>query len=1151
MAKLLISNRFEINDLEKDLLGRGGMGVVYRAIDNQTGETVAVKTLIQETLAHEPDGIERFKREGEALRQLDHPHIVKFITTVETGGQHYLVMEYVDGGSLQELLVAQGHLSNQRTVELGIDLADALACAHRLGIIYRDLKPANVLLTKDGSPRLTDFGIAQLADGLRLTQTGILVGTVNYSSPEALSSEVLDTRTDIWAFGVLIFEMLTGKLPFSGPNLTARITAILTQAVPDLTVYQRDIPDALADLVYRMLEKDRQQRIPNMHLVRAALEAILNNREIAAPTQEQTANPASTPDKRSFPVTQFARISAPVNNLPIQPTPFVGRRAELTELARLLGEADTRLVTILGMGGMGKTRLALEVGAAELDDGNGTRYFEQGVCFVPLAPLQNVTEIIPAVATALGFSFPPGGEPRQQLLDYLTAKRLLLILDNFEHLLEGVELVTAMLEAAPHLKIVVTSRARLNVQSEQLFRLNGMDFPTWETLEDALEYSAVKLFLQGARRVRSGYKLVANDLANIARICRQVEGLPLGILLAAAWIDMLTPLEIATEISQNIDFLETEQRDLPERQRGMRGVFNHSWNLLNEREREVFCALSVFRGGFTRQVAQEIVPATLRELMSLMDRSLLQRAPTGRYEVHELLRQLAVEQLSNSGREFDVRKRHLQFFTSWAETAEPKLHGPQQAEWLDQLDVELANFRTALEWALAQDAQTGLRLASALWWFWIMRYEKEGANWLSGFVQAQGNAAPDLDYGRALSRLAAVADEDGDSSKAWAEQGLQISREVQDRFGEGFALHTIGRIAYQHFLDFITGAEYLEKSLAIFEAIGDTWGMARTYFHLGNMAIYQGRPTSELRSYQERSLALARKIGDWRSIALTEASLAGLIADCDCDLRSAHKLGEDAIEIMLRIKVPGSIYFPITQFAYILANQGELQEARRWLDMGMDIACQLGSESMLQNMNWEIGSLAMLAGQNAVAEQLIAKSQNHFKKPGQSDLVSGSRDAALACVVARQGDPAKARKILNEIPAPAEYPDGSSSMLLSSGVVSLLSQESGQALHDYRKGLELLWKDNLRLPAIQALEGLTWALHANAQDAQAAQLLGAAAAFRETIGAPVFPGDRPYYEQVLAELKAILGEAAFAKAWAAGAALDFDRAVEGVLKQTD
>ena len=1148
MAKFIIANRFEINDLEKDLLGRGGMGMVYRATDHQSGGTVAVKTLSTETLEDELNVLERFKREGEALRQLDHPNIVKYIAAIESNGQHYLVMEYVDGGSLQDLLAKQGHLSNQRAVEIGLDLADALTRAHQLGIIYRDLKPANVLLTRDGAPRLTDFGIAQLADNARLTQTGVLVGTVNYLSPEAVNGGTLDTRTDIWAFGVLLFEMLTGRLPFTGGNLTARISAIIAQAPPDIIQLNPEIPEVLADLIYRMLEKDRQQRIPGMNLVGAELEAILHKREFVPAKTGGTVSVGSAPVRERFAAKPPA-VSAPLHNLPVQSTPFLGRQAELSELARLLTEPLTRLVSILGMGGMGKTRLALETGVLQLGDGSGARLFEKGVFFVPLAPIQNISEMVPAIAAALGFSFPPGGEPRQQLLDYLRAKRLLLILDNFEHLLEGVELVTAILDAAPQLKILVTTRTRLNVVGEQLFRLSGMEFPSWETPADALEYSAVKLFLQGARRVRPDFKIQTSDLMFIARICRQVEGMPLGILLAAAWVDMLTPLEISTEIGQNIDFLETEQRDLPGRQRGIRGVFDHSWKLLGEREREVFCGLSVFRGGFTRQAAQDVVPATLRELMGLMDRSLLQRAPTGRYEVHELLRQLAGEQLASSGREHAIRKRHLQFFSTWAEAAGPELFGAQQVEWLDQLEAEMGNLRTAMEWALEKEVQAGLRLSSALWWFWILRHEREGLHWLTGFVQAEGNAAPTLERGRALSRLAAV-DLWSEKSNVWAEEGLRISREVQDRAGEGLALHNLGRIAYGFYSDFAKGAEYLQQSLAVFEALEDNWGISRTLFQLGNWANYQGRPTSEQRSYLERSLELSRKTGDWRSIALTESFLASLIAACECDLRAARKLAEEAVEIMQRIKAPGSMYFPLTQLAYILAAQGELQEAKRWLDMASMIASELVDETMVPHMDWESGSWAMSAGQDALAEDLMAASQSQLKGSGKVDPLMASRDAVLAYVVARRGDLTRARRILDEVPVPEEFPQGSPTMLLSSGYISLLSREVDRAQQEYRKCLELLWKDNLRLEAIQALEGLTWALCAAQQAGQSAYYLGASAAFRASIDAPVSLGDKPYYDRVLDELKDALGEAAFTEAWSAGAALGFDKAVESVLQRS-
>jgi serine/threonine protein kinase/formylglycine-generating enzyme required for sulfatase activity len=280
-----IAHRFEIRDPEKDLLGRGSMGEVYRATDNHTGKPVAVKALDPRAVARDPSILERFAREGEALRQLNHPNIVRMVAAVEQDGQHYLVMEYVAGGSLQDLLTAQRPLPTRRVLEIALELADALTRAHHLGIIHRDLKPANVLLAEDGTPRLTDFGIARVSDSPRLTETGILVGTPDFLSPEACSGRALDERTDIWAFGVLLFEMLTGETPFRGDNLTAKLTAILTQPVPDLGKRCPDAPEALVDLVYRMLEKDRGQRIPSVRLVGAELEAILKGREVSTPVR--------------------------------------------------------------------------------------------------------------------------------------------------------------------------------------------------------------------------------------------------------------------------------------------------------------------------------------------------------------------------------------------------------------------------------------------------------------------------------------------------------------------------------------------------------------------------------------------------------------------------------------------------------------------------------------------------------------------------------------------------------------------------------------------------------------------------------------------------------------------------------------------------
>ena len=353
------------------------------------------------------------------------------------------------------------------------------------------------------------------------------------------------------------------------------------------------------------------------------------------------------------------------SSLPVWLTPFVGRQNALAEIHDRLQDPTCRLLTLVGPGGSGKTRLAAEA-IARLDNA-----FPHGVYFVSLASLQSADHIVPAVAQAIGFLFQEQEEPRPQLLRYLRQKTMLLVLDNFEHLLgdsepdreDGVEIVTALLQSAPGVKVMVTSRAGLNAQGEHILPVPGMGYPEQPLadLSAALEYSAVKLFIQDAQRVRPGFEPTGEDLAQVIQICQLVQGMPLGILLAAAWMRMLSPAEIAAQLAAHkLDFLEVEWHDVPERQRSMRAVFDYSWRLLSERERQVLAGLSVFRGGFTYPAVQQVATvdgaaATLRDLMGLVNSSMLQRTPAGRYEVHELLRQYAEEKLRESPEGYQCR----------------------------------------------------------------------------------------------------------------------------------------------------------------------------------------------------------------------------------------------------------------------------------------------------------------------------------------------------------------------------------------------------------------------------------------------------------------------------------------------------------------
>lgn len=664
-------------------LGEGGMGVVYTGTDLRLQQPVAIKHLKPDVTNAEM--IERFKREGEALAELNHPNIVKMRQALEYDGQHYLVMDFVSGGDLRALIHEQSKLDVQQVLNIAIDLADALTRAHRLDIIHRDLKPANVLIADDGTVRLTDFGVAQLGYKERVTTTEGIVGTLDYISPEVLNGEQFDKRADIWAFGVLLMEMLTGKRPFEGTSVAALVTSIINDPVPDLEELAPDAPIALLDLIYRMLDKDRDNRMRSVRAVGLELEDILHER-----------TDISSSELRFMFETDEITVFTVKNNLPAQTTPFVGREAELSELSRLLDDPTIRLVTVLAPGGMGKTRLAIEAAERRLET------FPDGVFFVDLASLDDAHGIPMATAEALGFPLGQAGDAINMLGDYLSDKQLLLVMDNWEHLIDGASFVTQILKAAPQVQVLATSRARLAQQGESLFHLSGMDFPNWETPEDALEYAAIKLFMNSATRVLPSFELTPDKLDYVARICRLVQGMPLGITLAAAWVSMLTPQEIADELQRDMDILADELGELPERQQSIRVVMQYAWDSMTEAEQNVFMKLALFRGGFTREAAQVITGANLRILMSLVNKSLIRReTDSGRYQIHELLRQFAEEQVNNSPEADTIKGKFADYYANLLKDLTPDMiGGSRMDETHARIHTEIANIKQAWHWAV-------------------------------------------------------------------------------------------------------------------------------------------------------------------------------------------------------------------------------------------------------------------------------------------------------------------------------------------------------------------------------------------------------------------------------------------------------------------
>ncbi len=385
------------------------------------------------------------------------------------------------------------------------------------------------------------------------------------------------------------------------------------------------------------------------------------------------------------------------HNLPADITPLIGRELERAQISHLFIEEKQRFVTIIGPGGMGKTRLSIAIGSEMLP------HFQAGVYFVDLTPLNQPEEIPQAIASVLDYRAPDKAQDLfPQLLTTLSRQDLFFILDNFEHLLAGATLVQEILQTCPQITILVTSRQRLNLASESRFELGGLDFPDWLTPEDALDYTAVQLFMENGRRAQPEFTLTAENVDAVTRICQLVQGMPLGLVLAASWLALLSPSEIAAEIEKSLDFLAADLTDLPLRQRSMQAVFDYSWQTLTPDEQVVLAKLSVFRGGFTREAAEKVAGANLRVLLALVNKSLLQRqVENGRFAMHELLRQFATEQRRQLDPHDDTLSAHCRYFAQlalaearWALPFGP-IHLPRK--YLADRD----NFRRAWAYALA------------------------------------------------------------------------------------------------------------------------------------------------------------------------------------------------------------------------------------------------------------------------------------------------------------------------------------------------------------------------------------------------------------------------------------------------------------------
>jgi predicted ATPase/DNA-binding XRE family transcriptional regulator len=557
-------------------------------------------------------------------------------------------------------------------------------------------------------------------------------------------------------------------------------------------------------------------------------------------------------------------------NVPILPTPLIGRQRALAELDRLLCDPQCRLLTLVGPGGIGKTHLAIEA-ASQFREA-----FTAGVYFVSLTPLNSSDFIVPAIADAISFAFSGPADPQAQLFNYLREKQLLLVLDNFEHLLarQGAEVIADLLQHAPDVKLLITSCETLNLQGEWVFEVEGLPIPEDPVADEAQGAGAVELFVQRARRANVRFNATPQDYPAIIRICRLVAGMPLGIELAAAWVRTLSCGEIVQELERGLDFLAVSARDLPARHRSMRAVFEHSWELLTDEEQRVLCGLAAFQGGFRREAAEQVAGGSLSLLSALVAKSLLRRAVAGRYDLHEVIRQYALSYLANDPRYPETYDRHCDYYLGLVRDRENALKSAAQQEAVRELMSEMDNVRAAWAWAITRGKFTaiGQAVRSLGWFFEVTGLPREGIEQFGVLVQAlKANAHnqtwPEV-IGLAQAQQGLLFFRRGQFGHAQSvlEESLASLRPLSEPALLTDALVYLGIIMYLNG-DLDRAQSLMEEGLACAQARGDQWLAAYARYNQGYLAGLAGH---YIEGYEQMLAGLAtwRSLGDPHSISL-------------------------------------------------------------------------------------------------------------------------------------------------------------------------------------------------------------------------------------------------------------------------------------------
>ena len=852
----------------------------------------------------------RFLGEARAASALNHPNIITIYDVGTLEGQPYIVMEWIEGQTLRQKL-AQGPLSIPEVLGIASQILDALAAAHESGIIHRDLKPENIMVNASGRIKVLDFGIAKrmaipenpTLEFIPGNTFGFVVGTPGYMSPEQARGEQLDFRSDHFSFGAVVYELAAGRRAFAGKSNAEVQAAILLHQPEPLTSLNPQAPAPLQWVVERCLRKAPRDRFETTEELQREFSAI---------------------------VTRAGQLvaSPPVNNIPTPRSALIGREAELSRLRDLVADPDLRILTLTGAGGIGKTRLAVELGRQVADR------FTGGACFVQLEKVSDASLVPSEVALALGVAQWPGADPEAAIANHLRqlAGPVLLVLDNFEHVLEAAVFVARM--ASDRLKVVVTSRAALRVSGEYEIAVPALNSGYGAGREEMARSPAVRLFLERATGLR-GSTMDSEQLGIVSAICNRLDGLPLAIELAAARTRLFPLKTLQARLDDPLAVLVGGPRDLPQRQHTLRATIDWSYNLLDAEHRKLFRRMAVFVGGATVEAIEAVcdtrqdLKAHLWDALELLaDNSLIRRIDFDetepRFALLETMREYGLEQLAAANEEHYTRKAHAAYCLVSAEEEAPAMRRERTGK--HRFDADLGNFRAALDWlATNGEVEWGLRLVMALGvYFFSRRLHTEGLDRLSRLLALPGvERFPRLrNYGKFWQADFALEGFNSDLSgyfEAW-----KLFEETNDRQGMFRAAHRLGYTL--RFTDMAESQRWSERAVELARETGHPAMLAGALSNLADV-VKTGDRTYARALYVE-AMRLFESSGDEENAIWSLSHQADLYRE-EGNETQARSLHQDALRRFRQLGLSHGVASCLHDLAALDAAGGRLAEARR------------------------------------------------------------------------------------------------------------------------------------------------------------------------------------------------------------------------------